>query len=263
MIVEKTGNLLLDDAQALVNTVNTVGVMGKGLALQFKRAFPANFDAYARACSKGAVQPGRIFATSLGDDRSRRPELTRTRARLLAALGRYAATALAAGVAVDANTSLLEAHKLVYLLQAGGLELGYRYERGHLGPYSADLDREISAMEGHYLIGFGDGTGGARADLRLLPAADQAEKRVAGDDEFSSVWHRVAQAMFGYGYPDGLELLSTVHFLARQRDGIVDAVEVARQVSTWSARKKRLFPPEDVRSAWHHLQKAALLDPNA
>jgi O-acetyl-ADP-ribose deacetylase (regulator of RNase III) len=69
MIVETTGNLLLDDAQSLVNTVNTVGVMGKGLALQFKRAFPANFDAYARACAEGRVRPGRIFATALDDDR--------------------------------------------------------------------------------------------------------------------------------------------------------------------------------------------------
>ena len=69
MIVETTGNLLLDDAQALVNTVNTVGVMGKGLALQFKRAYPSNFATYARACADGRVEPGRIFVTSLGDGR--------------------------------------------------------------------------------------------------------------------------------------------------------------------------------------------------
>lgn len=69
MIVEASGDLLLDDAQALVNTVNTVGVMGRGLALQFKRAFPSNFETYARACADGRVQPGRIFVTSFGDDR--------------------------------------------------------------------------------------------------------------------------------------------------------------------------------------------------
>jgi hypothetical protein len=166
-------------------------------------------------------------------------------------------------VAVDSNTSLLEAHKVTYLLQAGGLGLGYRFERGHFGPYSPDLDREISAMEGHYLVGFGDGTGGARADLRLLPAAEQAERRVAHDGEFISVWSRVAQAMFGYEYPDGMELLSTVHFLARHQGEPADATEVARQVAAWSPRKKRLFPAEDVHSAWQHLQQAKLFSREA
>jgi O-acetyl-ADP-ribose deacetylase (regulator of RNase III) len=46
------------DAEALVNTVNCVGVMGKGLALQFKRRFPANFEAYAAACLRGEVKIG-------------------------------------------------------------------------------------------------------------------------------------------------------------------------------------------------------------
>ncbi|PEC57744.1 macro domain-containing protein, partial [Bacillus wiedmannii] len=50
MIKLTTGNLLEADAQALVNTVNTVGVMGKGIALQFKQAFPDNFKAYQKAC---------------------------------------------------------------------------------------------------------------------------------------------------------------------------------------------------------------------
>ena len=44
------GNLLDDAAQALVNTVNTVGVMGKGVALMFKEAYPENFKAYEEAC---------------------------------------------------------------------------------------------------------------------------------------------------------------------------------------------------------------------
>ena len=55
------GNLLNADAEALVNTVNTVGVMGKGIALQFKQAFPENFVAYQTACRRGEVQPGTMF----------------------------------------------------------------------------------------------------------------------------------------------------------------------------------------------------------
>ncbi|MBW4705062.1 MULTISPECIES: macro domain-containing protein [unclassified Micromonospora] len=66
MIVVSHGNLLTADAEALVNTVNTVGVMGKGIALQFKRAFPANYAAYRAACAAKSVQLGRMFVFDSG-----------------------------------------------------------------------------------------------------------------------------------------------------------------------------------------------------
>jgi O-acetyl-ADP-ribose deacetylase (regulator of RNase III) len=61
MIEHVQGNLLNADVEALVNTVNTVGVMGKGVALQFKLAFPKNFSAYEAACRRGEVKIGRMF----------------------------------------------------------------------------------------------------------------------------------------------------------------------------------------------------------
>lgn len=61
MIEYKTGDLLAEDAEALVNTVNCVGFMGRGIALRFKKAFPANFKAYEAACRRGEVRPGRMF----------------------------------------------------------------------------------------------------------------------------------------------------------------------------------------------------------
>ena len=60
------GNLLRSDTEALVNTVNTVGVMGKGVALQFKQAFPDNYKAYKKACDRGEVQLGRMFVWDRG-----------------------------------------------------------------------------------------------------------------------------------------------------------------------------------------------------
>ena len=66
MIEFKSGDILRNDAEALVNTVNCVGVMGRGIALQFKKAFPANFKAYAAACKKDLVQPGRMFVFETG-----------------------------------------------------------------------------------------------------------------------------------------------------------------------------------------------------
>jgi len=63
MIRFTTGNLLAADAEALVNTVNTVGVMGKGIALMFKEAFPANYEAYEAACQADEVTVGQMFVT--------------------------------------------------------------------------------------------------------------------------------------------------------------------------------------------------------
>jgi O-acetyl-ADP-ribose deacetylase (regulator of RNase III) len=66
MITWTQGNILDAPAEALVNTVNCVGVMGRGIALQFKTAYPENFRAYAVACEKGDVQPGRMFVFDTG-----------------------------------------------------------------------------------------------------------------------------------------------------------------------------------------------------
>ena len=63
MIRYTQGNLLDAEAEALVNTVNTVGIMGKGIALMFKEAFPENFRSYAAACKAGEVQVGKMFVT--------------------------------------------------------------------------------------------------------------------------------------------------------------------------------------------------------
>ena len=61
-----TGDILKAKAEAIVNTVNCVGIMGRGIALQFKKAFPANFRAYALACKDGEVQPGKMFVHDTG-----------------------------------------------------------------------------------------------------------------------------------------------------------------------------------------------------
>lgn len=66
MIEYKVGDILENQSEALVNTVNCVGVMGRGIALQFKKAYPENFKVYAKACKDGEVQPGRMFVFETG-----------------------------------------------------------------------------------------------------------------------------------------------------------------------------------------------------
>jgi O-acetyl-ADP-ribose deacetylase (regulator of RNase III) len=57
------GDILAADVDALVNPVNCVGVMGAGLAKQFKKAYPVNFERYRVACMQGEVMMGRVFVT--------------------------------------------------------------------------------------------------------------------------------------------------------------------------------------------------------
>lgn len=66
MIEYTSGDILQCEADALVNTVNCVGVMGRGIALQFKNVYPENFKAYEAACKREAVQPGRMFVYETG-----------------------------------------------------------------------------------------------------------------------------------------------------------------------------------------------------
>jgi O-acetyl-ADP-ribose deacetylase (regulator of RNase III)/uncharacterized protein YwgA len=64
MIKYITGNLFDSHADALVNTVNTVGIMGKGIALQFKKLFPNNFNLYKIECESGNFDIGKLFITT-------------------------------------------------------------------------------------------------------------------------------------------------------------------------------------------------------
>jgi len=66
MIKSTVGDILKSEAEAIVNTVNCVGIMGRGIALQFKNVFPENFKAYAAACKRGEVNPGTMFVHETG-----------------------------------------------------------------------------------------------------------------------------------------------------------------------------------------------------
>lgn len=66
---EVRGNIFISKAQALVNTVNCVGVMGKGIALEFRRRYPNMFEEYQRVCERGELQPGQILPYRDGETR--------------------------------------------------------------------------------------------------------------------------------------------------------------------------------------------------
>lgn len=66
MLEYKVGDILSEDVEAIVNTVNCVGIMGRGLALQYKNKYPQNFKEYEIACKKEEVKPGRMFVYQTG-----------------------------------------------------------------------------------------------------------------------------------------------------------------------------------------------------
>jgi O-acetyl-ADP-ribose deacetylase (regulator of RNase III) len=66
MIEFKKGDIFTEDVEALVNAVNCVGIMGRGIALQFKKTWPENFNAYAAACRRHEIQPGHMFVFETG-----------------------------------------------------------------------------------------------------------------------------------------------------------------------------------------------------
>jgi len=68
MIRYSKGDLLQAPVEALVNAVNTVGVAGKGIALQFRKSFPSNYQVYTKGCKEGKVQVGKVFVHDRGKD---------------------------------------------------------------------------------------------------------------------------------------------------------------------------------------------------
>lgn len=326
MITYKTGDILGEPAEALVNTVNCVGIMGRGVALQFKRAFPDNFKAYAARCKRKQMRPGQVFVferaavvppryiinfptkrhwrgksriediesglgslvqeirtrgirsiaipplgSGLGglhwpnvrarmeavlnrlDDveivifepgggpadgrisRSRDvPTMTAGRAALVGLLDRYPLGLL------DPFVTLLEAHKLMYFMQAAGEPLKLKFTKGHYGPYAENLRHVLNAIEGHMVSGYADGGDAPDRQLQLVPGAlEDARAFLENKADTQSRLARVSDLVDGFESPFGLELLATVHWIANEQDQPLDLEEITRHAYAWNERKKR------------------------
>jgi len=343
MIEFSQGNLLTAAAQALVNTVNTEGVMGRGIALQFARAFPEMLPSYEAACRAGELVPGRVhvferdelvdprfiinfptkrhwrgksrladidaglvdlvrvvrergirsialpplgcglgglrwddvrprieaaFATlpdvrvllyapagapsaAMQPNRTSRPMLTPTRARVIEVLAAY--------LGLGYELSLLEVHKLLYFLQSAGEPLKLRYAKGSYGPYADNLRQVLSRFEGHYTIGYGDGSDKPETEIDLLPGAREAaatflsEARAAGASD--TRLERVVELIEGFESPYGMELLATVHWVAANDDPAATTLdEAVERIHAWTTRKQRTMPREHIELAWNRLR---------
>ena len=338
------GDLLQAPAQALVNTVNCVGVMGKGIALQFERAFPEILPPYKEACSTGALRPGQLLVVDLQPTLERplpiavvnfatkdhwrgaskiewieaglarlveetrlrgwcsvavpplgcgnggldwnlvRPRIEAAFAALpdvqvllfppegapqahemahsskpprMTKLAALYIRLLALYSVVDLEFSQLELQKLAYLFQEVGEPLKLQFEAKRFGPAAREIYPMLRRWEGHWTIGFGDGTGGLREPIMLRPDIVEAanhylKARPAPASEVRL--EKVLNLIEGMDTAAGLELLATVHWVARHNSKAVTDWQIAAQaVHNWNEHKRRDFPAEWVHLAWQRL----------
>ncbi|CAH1072450.1 type II toxin-antitoxin system antitoxin DNA ADP-ribosyl glycohydrolase DarG [Candidatus Nitrotoga sp. 1052] len=226
---------------ALVNEVRARGIrsiaippLGSGLGgLDWSQVRPLIERAFA-ALPEVEVQifePDGAPADSRANRSTEVPKITAGRAALVALMRRYL------GALLDPSISLLEVHKLMYFLQAAGEPLRLRYVKAPYGPYAENLRHVLREVEGHLVSGYDDGGDAPDKPLSLVPGAvEEAEQFLNAHAATHTRLDRTAALVEGFETPYGLELLSTVHWVAT-REGAASIPEITGAVHRWSTRK--------------------------
>jgi O-acetyl-ADP-ribose deacetylase (regulator of RNase III) len=161
------------------------------------------------------------------------PRMTAGRAALVVLMHRYL------GGLMDPFVTLLEVHKLLYFMQEAGQSLRLKFAKGLYGPYAENLRHVLHAIEGHFVSGYADGGDAPDKQLELVPGA-VADAETFLKDHAATLAHfdRVADLVDGFETPFGLELLTTVHWVAT-REGAASGENAVAAVYAWNERKKR------------------------
>jgi O-acetyl-ADP-ribose deacetylase (regulator of RNase III) len=186
-------------------------------------------------------------ATPVATKSSEAPAMTPGRAALVVLMHRYL------GGLMDPFVTLIEVQKLMYFMQEAGAPLRLNYAKHHYGPYAENLRHVLRAVEGHLISGYHDGGDAPEKQLEIVPGAVSDAKAFLNDDgETKDRFDRVGKLVEGFETPFGLELLATVHWVARREDA-VSAKEAVSKVHAWNGRKKR-FSPRQIGIAFEALQ---------
>jgi O-acetyl-ADP-ribose deacetylase (regulator of RNase III) len=182
------------------------------------------------------------------------PDMTAGRAALVVLMHRYL------GGLMDPFVTLLEVHKLMYFMQEAGQPLRLQFLKGPYGPYAENLRHVLHAVEGHLVSGYADGGDAPDKPLELVPGAvNDAEAFLREHGATRSHFDRVADLVEGFETPFGLELLSTVHWVATREDATSADMAIAHTYA-WNDRKKR-FSPRQIVLALDVLTKKGWLGP--
>lgn len=187
------------------------------------------------------------------------PSITRGRAALLELMRRYMRMVELETFIAPKGVSLLEIQKLTYFLQVAGEDLRLDFHPAKYGPYAEKLNFVLQRIEGHYLRGYGD-----RSEqilklqpIEILPGAIEVARNWTNTSA-PDLEHRFSELedlIGGFASPYGLELLSTVHWVATHsadQESLADE-EIIVRVQAWSRRKKELFTPKHILSARRRL----------
>lgn len=177
---------------------------------------------------------------------ARAPRMTAGRAVLIGLMQRYL------GGLLDPFISLLEIHKLMYFQQEAGEPLRLQYVKGPYGPYAENLRHVLAHIEGHMVSGYADGGDAPDKPLELVAnAADKADAYLERTPATHDRFQRVSDLVVGFESPFGLELLSTVHWVAT-REGADSPATAADAAYRWNDRKRQ-FSGEQLKLAWQVL----------
>ncbi len=165
--------------------------------------------------------------------RGKVPEMTPGRAALVGLIERYLAGLL------DPFITLIEVHKLMYFMQEAGEQLRLRLVAGPYGPFAENLRHVLKAIEGYYISGYGEGGDEPGKSLELVPGATtDAEAVLKSHPNTRARFERVARLVEGFESPFGLELLSTVHWVATRGRPASEA-ELVTRIYAWGDRKRQ------------------------
>jgi len=171
------------------------------------------------------------------------PNMTPGRAALLGLMRRYLAAVM------DPFVSLLEVHKLMYFMQETGEKLRLRFVKGLYGPYAENMRHVLIPIEGHFIMGYGDAEDAPDKQIELnRKASEQAEEFLRSQPETHARFDRVVDLIEGFETPYGMELLTTVHWVAR-REAASTADDAVVKFYSWNDRKG-MFKEEHIRLAW-------------
>lgn len=184
------------------------------------------------------------------------PQMTPGRAALVGLMDRYLRGLL------DPFVTLLEVHKLMYFMQEAGEPLRMHFRKGPYGPYADNLRHVLALLEGHMVSGYADGGDSPGKHLELVPGAVlDAKNFLRNAPDTQAHFDKVGELVAGFESPFGLELLSTVHWIAT-RQQIENIDKIVECVYRWNTHKRQ-FTPRQVERAFHTLSEKNWLSPKA
>lgn len=141
-----------------------------------------------------------------------------------------------------------------------GQPLRLEFARARYGPYAEQVHYVLQALEGHYVVGYGDRSAKVTDLEPIRPtegSANEASERI--DAEAAERVDALLNLVDGFETPYSLELLATAHFAAHHEPPSAEANEISARVASWNLRKARLFTPRHVAIAIDRLSEREML----